>query len=147
MTENSARTSVIELLERLSSEDEAEVLAAARDLKEKLATMGVTWEELLVPDDDDEPQPINYGGVGDDDDEDDADDVGVAAEKEVSFEAVGEAAEDVKRIEQIKAMSGISESLREELDGFLEDIKENEFTVSDRQYLKALQQRLGKGSR
>jgi hypothetical protein len=44
-------------------------------------------------------------------------------------------------------MKDISESLREELDGFLEDIKANEFTVADRQYLEALQQRLSKGDR
>lgn len=159
MTEISPRDSVIALLRRLEGEDDADVLSAARELNAKIAEMGVPWDELLVPDDNTPPQPVRYGesgispehdegeGEGDDDIGDDGGTGDAATAGESSFEPVGETAEDISRIEQIKAMPGISDSLREELDGFLEDIKENEFTASDRLYLQALQQRLAKRGR
>lgn len=146
MNDISARSSVIALLNRFESEDDADVLAAARDVHAKISEMGVSWDELLVPEDESEAAPVRYAGAATAYD-DDADETDEAIPGSPSFEPVGEAAEDVKRIEQIKAISGISESLKAELDDFLEDIKENEFTVSDRQYLEALQQRLSKGSR
>jgi hypothetical protein len=148
MTENSARTSVIALLEKLGSEDDAEVLAAARWVNAKVSEMGVTWEELLVPDDDSAVQPVRYADSDDADDEgsDEADDAGDVTSGP-GFAAVDDTSEDINRIEQMKAIPGISDALREELDDYLADIKEKEFTASDRQYLQALQQRLSKGAR
>ncbi len=153
MNEGSARDTVIELLEKLGNEDDAEVLSAARSLHAQVSEMGVSWDELLVQDDNSASQPVSYAGAGsaalDDDEEDAGDDeiVAAGAADDAAFDLVGAAADDIKRIEQIRAMKDISESLREELDGFVEDIKENEFTVADRQYLEALQQRLSKGDR
>ena len=172
MNEGSARSTVIGLLENLGNDDDAEVLATARALHAKISEMGVSWDELLVQDDgsvsppidyadDDAPAPEDYddsdddnervrnGEVevdGDGDGDGDGDDVAPRTD-DAAFELIGAAADDIRRIEQIKSMKDISESLREELDGFLEDIKENEFTVADRQYLVALQQRLSKGDR
>ncbi|MEX2614652.1 MAG: hypothetical protein WD767_01015 [Alphaproteobacteria bacterium] len=162
MNESSARKTVIGLLEGLGNDDDAEVLATARTLHAKISEMGVTWDELLVQDDGSVSPPVNYAGAGatapeDYDDNDsgrdgegefdgDGDDVAPRAD-DAAFDLVGAAADDIRRIEQIQSMKDISESLREELDGFLEDIKENEFTVADRHYLEALQQRLSKGDR
>lgn len=150
MNEISARSSVIALLNRFENDDDAEVLAAAREVHAKVSDMGVSWDALLVPEDDSVAPPVRYAGLGndyDDDDEEGDDDSFEPAPDSPSFEPVGEAADDVKRIEQLKAMPGVSDALKAELDDFLEDIKENEFTVSDRQYIAALQQRLSKGPR
>lgn len=150
MNESSARNTVIELLGKLGSEDDAEVLSTARALHAKVSEMGVSWDDLLVQDDSSVNRPVNYSGAGaaalDDDDSDDEAAAGRPT-SDAAFELIGAAADDIRRIEQIQSMKDISESLREELDGFLEDIKANEFTVADRQYLEALQQRLSKGDR
>ncbi|MDP7601971.1 MAG: hypothetical protein QF605_11315, partial [Rhodospirillales bacterium] len=42
------RDDFIALLEKLNSEDEADVLAAARDINAKMTVAGVTWDDLLM---------------------------------------------------------------------------------------------------
>jgi len=72
MDENSDRKIVIALLEKLGHEDDAEVLAAGRALHAKIDEMSVSWEQLLVPDDNDVAETVDE--FDDDDDDDDGDD-------------------------------------------------------------------------
>ena len=149
------RESVIELLEKLGEPDDSEALSAARKLHEQIAGSGLTWDELLVPDTDAaaETEP---------DDSDDADEEDEGEESEESEEGkedtaapevddevvpTGDAADDIKLIDRLLERKGISANLREELDGYKEDIKEGDFTTGDRQYLNALRKRLSSASK
>ena len=49
MSENLNRDKVLYLLDELGSDDDTEVLQAAKELKNNLATAGVTWDDLLLP--------------------------------------------------------------------------------------------------
>ena len=135
------RESVIELLEKLGDPDDSQSLAAARELHGFVSGSGLSWDDLLVPDGEAAATPQSY----DDDDFDGAD------ENESSFDdqgvPAGDAAADVKRIDQLLNRSDISASLREELEGYKEDIEEGDFTASDRQYIEALQKRLSGSSK
>ena len=141
------RESVIELLEKLGDPDDSQSLAAARELHGFVSGSGLSWDDLLVPDGEAAATPQSY----DDDDDDDDDDFDGADENESSFDdqvvPAGDAAADVKRIDQLLNRSDISASLREELEGYKEDIEEGDFTASDRQYIEALQKRLSGSSK
>ncbi len=65
MTEPIPREDVIELLNRLGSDRDEDVLEAAREVHARIAAANMTWDQLLVPDhaDDDE---INDDEIGDD---------------------------------------------------------------------------------
>ncbi len=140
MDDTPDRESVIELLEKLGEPEDSEALAAARDLHGLIAGSGLAWDDLLVPD-----AAAATESVADDDlDEDEDEDEESTPEAEFDDQVVpsGEAAEDVKLIGRLLERKDISAALREELEGYKEDIKEDDFTASDRQYLKALQSRL-----
>ncbi len=79
MTEPLSRDDVIELLNKLGGEQDAEVLEAARAVHARIAAAGTTWEQLLVPEGGiDEADDIDEADEYDDDDDaeagDDADD-------------------------------------------------------------------------
>jgi len=139
MEETPDRESVIELLEKLGEPDDSQSLAAARELHSLVSGSGLSWDDLLVPDGEAAATPHSY------DDADDGD------EDETSFDdhvvPTGDAAGDVNRIDQLLNRSDISASLREELEGYKEDIEEGDFTASDRQYIEALQKRLSGSSK
>lgn len=139
------RESVIELLEKLGDPDDSQSLAAARELHGFVSGSGLSWDDLLVPDGEAAATPQSY------DDDDDDDDFDGADANESSFDdqvvPAGDAAADVKRIDQLLNRSDISASLREELEGYKEDIEEGDFTASDRQYIEALQKRLSGSSK
>ncbi len=123
------RTTFIELLEKLRHEDDAEVLAAAKEISRRMDEGGVTWEEVLVggaQDDDDED---GYGY--DDADEDNADDAPPA-----------DTSGDTALIEKLLARDDLSEETREELEDYKEDIAEGEFSAADSRYLQALAKRI-----
>lgn len=139
------RESVIELLEKLGDPDDSQSLAAARELHGFVSGSGLSWDDLLVPDGEAAATPQSY------DDDDDDDDFDGADANESSFDdqvvPAGDVAADVKRIDQLLNRSDISASLREELEGYKEDIEEGDFTASDRQYIEALQKRLSGSSK
>jgi len=145
MSENPDRDGVIELLGKLGDPDDAEALAAARKLHEQISGAGLTWDDLLIPE---EGATVSGASIvaDDDDDYDDVEDAddgdpGPAADDGEAV-ATGEAATDLKLIERLLSGKEVSSSLREELEGYKEDIKEGEFTTSDRRYLEALDKRL-----
>ena len=50
MTEPLERDAVIGLLERLGSDQDDDVLEAARQVHAQITAAGMAWEDLLVPD-------------------------------------------------------------------------------------------------
>lgn len=139
MDQNLERETVIELLGRLGDDDDDSVLAAARSLHATIRDANVDWNDLLVPDADmdtedyDDEEEDDY----DDDDDDDDDD-----EDERAQTPIADGDESLALIERLLGGPDVSNSLREELQGYKEDISENEFTASDAAYLKLLAERL-----
>ncbi len=166
MTEPIPREDVIELLNRLGSDRDEDVLEAAREVHARITAGNMTWDQLLVPDhaDDDE---INDDEIGDDeideidddesedsDDSDDSDAIESSDSDEEATEPAGAAgvkdapdaknAESLALIDKLLAMRGISTDLREELKGYKTDIAEGEFEIRDRRYIGAVHKRLSK---
>jgi type II secretory pathway component PulK len=140
MTEPLERDAVIGLLNRLGSDQDEEVLDAARQVHAQITAADMTWEELLVPDEvaDDDTDDI-------DTDDDDAEYQDTEDEiPEPPAEAAGKNTDSLALIDELLAKSGISEDLREELKGYKTDIAEGEFQEADRRYLRAVHQRLSK---
>jgi hypothetical protein len=155
MTEPLNRDDIIELLNRLGSKRDEDVLEAARQAHAQLTAAGVTWEDLLVPDRSDE---VDDGGgeyldQEDEDEDDDGDGDGDGdgeyldqkdEDDEPPAAKAGNDAESRKLIDKLLARKGISDDLRAELNGYKTDIAEGEFTEADRRYLDALHKRLSK---
>ncbi|HIF09596.1 MAG TPA: hypothetical protein EYQ81_06950 [Sneathiellales bacterium] len=108
------RDEILSLLERLGETDDAEVLGAARHIHELVTASGSAWEDMLVPDEQVTDPSVNN----------------IADEELISL------------LEQLLARADLSESTREELDGYKEDIAEGELTDDDRRYLQAFAARL-----
>ena len=121
------RAELLDLLGRLGAEDDATVLAAARDLNGKLRESGLTWDELLRLDTD-----ASDAGAGEHDD---------TADDALS---TGSGKDEVARlIERLLARSSISDALREELADFKRAIADGTFEEMDARYVRALAKRLG----
>ncbi len=146
------RDKFIELLNKLGDDDNEEVVTAARDLHARLTVSGMTWDDLLVSDQADEPEPDEEEEVADE--ADDADDDDEPSEGPTSVEELfADVDETVLNAEQKKeaeslidqiAGMDVSKDTKEELEGYREDLKEEEFAVMDLKYLRALQKRLSK---
>ena len=133
MDQDLERSEVVELLRRLGETEDEVVLQAARDLHEKISRAGYDWDTLLAPDDDDE--------ISDENDNDDYDE-----EDSASFSTTAsETGKSLALIESLLSNKDISDSLRDELQGYKEDIGENDFTESDAAYMATLAARLNKG--
>ena len=124
MTEPLNRDDVIELLKELGSEQDEEVLAAARGVHGLITSTGTSWEDLLVPE---------QTGDGDYDDPEAAETSAGTSEKN---------AETLALIDKLLARPGISDDFRKELTGYKDDIAEGEFEEADHRYLRALYKRL-----
>ncbi len=149
------RDGIIGLLESLGSERDEDVLEAAREIHAQVTAAGVTWDVLLAPDgaaEDEAP-----GGTAEEEDEDpaereeaDGEDAAEGEGLEESEDAAPAPARDrgnkesLALIARLLAKSDISKDMREELQGYKEDIAEGEFEDMDRKYLRALHARLTK---
>ena len=162
MTEPLERDDIIRLLERLGNEPDEEVLEAARQVHARITAAGMTWDDLLVPDQaaddtedtgdtDDTDDSDDADDIDDSDDTDDADAAGYEdledESAEPAAETAGKNAESLTLIDKLLAKSGISTDLREELKGYKADIAEGDFEEADRQYLRAISERLSKRRR
>ncbi len=131
------RAELISLLETLGSENDEEVLAAARVLDTKVTAAGTSWNVLLAD------------GAGRDPEEeeaesDDAAEAGTATAALPADEAAKKA-ETLALIEKLLARSGHSSDLRQELEGYKEELaagEDGEFGDSDHAYIRALYRRL-----
>ena len=157
------RDGIIALLESLGSERDEDVVEAAREIHAQVTAAGVTWDALLAPDaaaEDEAP-----GGTAEEEDEDAAGRVEESEDAAEPAEADGEDArfaeadgedaapaaprdpgnkESLALIARLLAKSDISKDMRQELQGYKEDIAEGEFEDMDRKYLRALHARLTK---
>ncbi len=128
MSEAPSREDILQLLERLDSEQDDEVLAAARELQGRIATAGLSWEDLLAP----EADAVDTGH-------------GEDSVPEPAETPAGKARGDgdtLALIDKMLAKPGISDDFREELEGYKEDIAEGEFEKSDHDYVRAVYKRL-----
>ena len=162
------RTTLIERLNGLGAEDDASALDAARAAHELVTAAGTSWEDLITPatpedvadvdaeeeDDADEVDDAEStaddiadddGDASDDDGDasDDAEDVAKPAAK-TGKGGPKSNAESLRIIGRLLAQAADDAELREELEGYREDIAADEFDDRDRQYLKDLQARLKK---
>ena len=145
------RDGIIGLLESLGSERDEDVLEAAREIHAQVTAAGVTWDVLLAPDaaaEDEAPEEETA-------DEEAAEPAEADGEDAQFAEADGEDAapapardrgnkESLALIARLLAKSDISKDMREELQGYKENIAEGEFEDMDRKYLRALHARLTK---
>ena len=138
------RDSFIALLDKLGSEDDAEVLATAREIHARMADGGMTWNDLLRPAPGAEPEDDFVDDWdGETDLGDDEPDEGIAALTEGDIEGpASDLKADAALIKSLLERKTLSQVTREELEGYRRDIKEGEFTAADSRYLRALADRL-----
>jgi hypothetical protein len=171
MDQKLEREAVIELLGRLGDENDDTVLAAARSLHAVIQEAKVNWNDLLVPDgnvdaDSFEDEEVEDGNIDAGsyegeavEDEEEVEDGNIDAgsyegeavedeeveddeDEELVQSPVTDSSESMALINKMLNASNVSDALREELQGYKEDIGENEFTPSDAAYLKSLAKRL-----
>ncbi len=158
------RDGIIGLLESLGSERDEDVVEAAREIHARVTAAGVTWDALLAPDaaaEDEAPGGTEEeedeapGGTAEEEDEDAAGREEADGEDAQFAEADDEDAapaaprdpgnkESLALLARLLAKSDISKDMRQELQGYKEDIAEGEFEDMDRRYLRALHARLTK---
>ncbi|MBT3989498.1 MAG: hypothetical protein HON14_15605 [Rhodospirillaceae bacterium] len=135
------RDDFIVLLEQLKSDEDADILAAVRDINAKMTVAGVTWDDLLMSQDDaandyqvdDEPDDEDSPDDEEDGDEEDDDELNPLSDEEKQ-EATG-------LISAIGEME-ISEATKQELEEYKDDLEQGEFEQMDLRYLRALKSRL-----
>jgi hypothetical protein len=128
------RAELISLLESLGSENDEEVLAAARVLDTKVSAAGTSWSVLLA------------AGIGAGQDAaaansnaSEADDDALDAPPQDSAELT---AQSLALVDKLLARAGHSADFRQELEDYKADIVAGEFTDGDHSYLRALYKRL-----
>jgi hypothetical protein len=115
------RTRFIELLDRLGAEEDAAVLAAARELHRSVKDVGLNWDRLLR-----------------------TDDGSAAPEAETTSKVASpDHADEMKIVDRLLARKDISDTMRSDLADFKRSIQEGKFDKMDADYLRALAKRLG----
>lgn len=144
MREPLERNQVIELLDKLGSEQDEDVLAAARMLHGQIIESGMGWEDLLVGDEPAGEEETQDDTFPDEDNEDDQyDDIAEdTVEPDTTF--TGDETRTLSLIEKLLARDGISSELRKELEEYKTDISGGEFQSGDHRYVHALYARLTK---
>ncbi len=141
MAEDLDRDGIIGLLESLGSERDEDVLEAAREIHARVTAAGVTWDALLAPVGTAVDATFEEGTA----DEEAAEPAETAGKDAAPAAARGsDNKASLAVITRLLAKSDISKDMREELQGYKEDIAEGEFEEMDRKYLRALHARLTK---
>jgi len=137
MSEPLERETVIELLDRLGSERDEDVLAAARALHAQITNAGMRWQDLLVGDESTAPdEPASEDVTDETNEEDDA--------PEPATKFTGDESETPGLIDKLLAREGNSEAFREELEEYKADLAKGDFEPADHRYIQALHARLSK---
>lgn len=125
------RTGLIALLERLDSEKDEDVLAAAREIAAMKKQAGADWDAILdaATDNDDD---IWDGTIDENTDE---------AESEGDADP-SDAGDDAKLIADLLARDDISEATRQDLIDFQTEAARGPLGKSDSRYVRALHRRL-----
>ena len=145
MSDTLERDNVIDLLNRLGSEQDEDVLAAARALHSQITRAGMDWQDLLVGDEGAAPSAPDIDDDTDDEDEydtDDTDDEDDTPEPAVNF--THDESKTLALINKLLAREGNSEAFREELEEYKSDLANGDFESSDHRYIQALHARLSK---
>ena len=130
MTEPLERDNVIELLNKLGSDQDETVLEAARQVHAQITVAGMTWEDLLAPDvAADDGDDVEYQDTEDD-------------TPEPPAETAKKDDDPLALLDELLAETGISEDLREELENYKTDIAKGELEEADRRYVRAVHGRL-----
>jgi hypothetical protein len=132
------RAELISLLETLGSENDEEVLAAARVLDTKVSAAGTSWNVLLAAGPGAQAGPAD----GDADDDDAGDENAPAVSAALPADVAAKNAETLALIDRLLGRGGHSEAFREELEGYKADIAAGEMTDADHSYVRALYKRL-----
>ena len=171
MSDGLQRDMVIDLLNKLGSEQDQEVLSAARTLHAEVMEYGQSWDNLLVGENSADHE-MDEGVVDEDEDEDeeqvpledeDEDEERIALEDEDQDEEqvpledededeervpindiTGNDADTLALINQLLKRNGNSDEFRKELEEYRKEIDDGEFENSDHQYIRALHHRLMK---
>ena len=128
------RDEFLVLLEKLRSEDDSIILATVGDINSKMMVAEVSWDDLLISQDDIQVDNDLDAEVKDANNDNDSDGTFEPLNDEEKREA-----EDL--IGAIRSMK-VSGSTKKELDEYASDIKEGEFELMDLRYLRALKARL-----
>ena len=134
MLANLDRQTFIDLLDKLGDQSDDEALTAARDLHAQLVVSGLTWDDLLLPE---ESSPESEEPDLESEEPDLETEVG---EFLLSEEEIKEALALISQITEF----GVSKETREELEDYKTDINDGEFEQMDLSYLRALHKRLAK---
>jgi len=132
------RNQVIELLDKLGSEPDEDVLAAARMLHSQITESGMGWEDLLVGDEPEVEEEAQVDSLPDENDDIAEDTV----EPDTRF--TGDETQTLSLIEKLLARDGISSEFREELEEYKIDISDGKFESGDHHYVHAVYARLTK---
>jgi|TARA_B110000263_G_scaffold241206_1_gene245203 hypothetical protein len=132
------RNQVIELLDKLGSEQDEDVLAAARMLHSQITESGMGWEDLLVGDEPEVEEEAQVDSLPDENDDIAEDTV----EPDTRF--TGDETQTLSLIEKLLARDGISSEFREELEEYKIDISDGKFESGDHHYVHAVYARLTK---
>jgi hypothetical protein len=159
VTEDMDRDIFMKICDRMMVDDDAEALGAAREIRAKLIAAGLTWDDILAPQDGpaaveeeeeeeaeeeaEEDDVVDDAGEIDDDVEEEDEEVEeLVADSVNSKQEPSTNAEALATIKRLLERSDISASLREELEEYKIDINEGEFDAGDRKYIQALATRL-----
>jgi hypothetical protein len=134
------RDEFLVLLEKLRSEDDSIILATVGDINSKMMVAEVSWDDLLISQDDiqvdndvdAEVQDANNANNAKNDNDSDG------TIEPLNDEEKREAEDLIGAIRSMK----VSGSTKKELDEYASDIKEGEFELMDLRYLRALKARL-----
>jgi len=127
------RMYLLERLERLGAEDDAEALQAARELSARVSESGFDWDDLIAPED---PPDDDFSADLDPDEDEDEEE---APEPEALS---GDGSEERQLLERLLERRGLSRALKEELQELRRDAAGEGLTAMDRRYLQALARRL-----
>ena len=141
MLANLDRQKFIDLLDKLGDQSDDEALTAARDLHAQLVVSGLTWDDLLLPEEPDlESEEPDLESEEPDLEAEEPDLETEVGEFLLSEEEIKEALALISQITEF----GVSKETREELEDYKTDINDGEFEQMDLSYLRALHKRLAK---
>ena len=130
------REALLARLERLGGGDDADVLAAAREIAAQVAEQDLDWDELIEPEDPPETDFAEAGPDGLDEDDGDADAGGEPLPE-------GDGSEEMALLDKLIARRTLAKETREELREMRSEAAEGGLDPMDRRYVRALAKRLG----
>ena len=145
------RDYLLDQLEKLGSEDDATVLAAARAAHRHVEESGYEWDDVLEPDEDeyeDDEDDAAEDDIVDEDDDIERDDYDGDDEEADTLSRVaagdegGESGEEGRLIAKLLAHRDVTDDTREDLAEMQTDFENGDLSAMDRRFVRALAKRL-----